>query len=343
MPRSVAVSHHLVKTIAIIALVICWQFQSIDGLSRIGRRHHRSFGVGRERPGALLKSRGADDNSNEFDETRDAKHAQHVPNDKGKRIVLIRHGCTYMNEYLSKDGTRWGDPHFTDVFDDDSLYRDSPLSPRGVRQARYLSEGLGRMIADGDGRGGSVIGDIQLIACSPLTRALQTMDIALSPHVPSGQRVPMIALPQASERVYLISDLGADTAVLKTQYPAVDFDSEIPDSKSSEWWYAPSSDDDVVEWRPHGQGQEYACPGEPTVAFNERMESLYDWLEAREEDCIALICHWGVIDYMTGQDFDNCEMRVIDFSTIRRTGFMLSDEDADELFRQGERSVMRDE
>ena len=33
-----------------------------------------------------------------------------------KRIVLIRHGCTYMNEYLSIPGSRWGDPNFTDVF-----------------------------------------------------------------------------------------------------------------------------------------------------------------------------------------------------------------------------------
>lgn len=48
-----------------------------------------------------------------------------------KRIVLIRHGCTYMNEYLSIPGSRWGDPNFTDVFtdpEDIAKYRDSYTS-----------------------------------------------------------------------------------------------------------------------------------------------------------------------------------------------------------------------
>ena len=74
----------------------------------------------------------------------------------GKTIVLIRHGCTYMNEYLSRPGSRWGDPGFTDVFsaeggqrggETDRFYRDSPLSPRGVRQAGRLSSRLGSRLS----------------------------------------------------------------------------------------------------------------------------------------------------------------------------------------------------
>lgn len=281
---------------------------------------------------------------------------------KSKRIVLIRHGCTYMNEYLSREGTRWGDPTFTDIFTDPSdiaKYRDSPLSPRGIGQAERLSCKLaGNNEDDGGYRinvdESNIIEEIELIACSPLRRALQTMELALYPNIWPGN-VPIVALPQASERVYLISDLGTSKVKLKEEYPIVDFDSEIPDNLSDAWWFSLNNeikDDSIatstidnyyIEWRPIGQGQTYSCPGEPLSAFNERMASLYDWLDSRDEATIALICHWGVIDWLTGSDFDNCEMRVVDFASMRRTGFMLTDEQADEVFGQGERCVVRDE
>ena len=266
-----------------------------------------------------------------------------------------------MNEYLSREGTRWGDPTFTDIFTDPNdiaKYRDSPLSPRGIKQAKRLSSKLapnndndGGYSINVDGR--NIIEEIELIACSPLRRALQTMEIALYPNVWPGN-VPIIALPQASERVYLVSDLGTNKVELKKEYPIVDFDSEIPDNLSDTWWLSSSFDnemkdnrtatiDNYIEWRPIGQGQTYACQGEPLSAFNERMASLYDWLDSRDEASIALICHWGVIDWLTGNDFDNCEMRIVDFASMRRTGFMLTDEQADEVFGQGERCVVSDE
>ena len=170
-----------------------------------------------------------------------------------KRIVLIRHGCTYMNEYLSIPGSRWGDPQFTDVFTDPkdiAKYRDSPLSDRGIRQAESLSSRLGK-------EDSKIIEEIQLIAMSPLTRALQTMEISLFPHVWPG-KLPIIALPQASERVYLISDFGTSTNQLKKQYPIVDFDTEIPSEKSDSWWisdYSLNTTTNYKEWRPCDDGQ----------------------------------------------------------------------------------------
>ena len=282
-----------------------------------------------------------------------------------KRIVLIRHGCTYMNEYLSKEGTRWGDPHFTDIFDDPAdiaLYRDSTLSPRGIRQAQKLCSRLAKEKSDANDAADSnsnsitnIIEEIELIACSPLTRALQTMEIALYPNIWPG-RVPITALPQASERVYLISDWGTNKEELKKQYPIVDFDSDM---ESDVWWFTSDEVNNITtstptmlaastttyneEWRPQDQYQMYATPGEREVTFNNRMIQLYDWLHARNESTIALICHWGVIDWLTGEDYDNCEIQVVDFNSLRRTGFMLSDAESDELFHQGERSVAQDE
>lgn len=66
------------------------------------------------------------------------------------------------------------------------------------------------------------------------------------------------------------------------------------------------------------------------------------WLDARTERTIALICHWGVIEYLTGDDYDNCQMKVVDFNSMKRTGFMVTDEEFSEIFKEGERSVIQD-
>jgi len=51
---------------------------------------------------------------------------------------------------------------------------------------------------------------------------------------------------------------------------------------------------------------------------------------------------WGVLEWLTGYNFDNCEMRVIDFAEMKRTGFMISDDEFNEIFKDGERSVIQD-
>jgi broad specificity phosphatase PhoE len=64
------------------------------------------------------------------------------------------------------------------------------------------------------------------------------------------------------------------------------------------------------EWRPHGEGQYYACPGEPEDVFEERMQQLLEWLRQRPEQCIVLVTHWGVLHYLVEadekSDVDNC-------------------------------------
>ena len=62
-----------------------------------------------------------------------------------------------------------------------------------------------------------------------------------------------------------------------------------------------------MEWRPYGQGQKYACEGEPDIIFNQRMMNLYKWIQNRNESNICLVCHWGVIRWFVGCEFENCE------------------------------------
>ena len=224
-----------------------------------------------------------------------------------KNIVFIRHGCTHMNEYLGRH-ISFGAPHFTDVFENqqerDEYYRDSPLSPRGVRQARELSQRSGS----------SIMGECDLVVTSPLTRALQTTEIGLGKHIRPD--TPIIALPQAAERLYLISDQGKPRHELQKAFPRVDFHSAFADRDKHKWWFAPSTEKAYIEWRPTGRGQKYACPGEPPEDFEDRMHALIAWLDARDERNIALVCHHGVIKWMLDMDFDNCQWKKVPFQVL---------------------------
>lgn len=220
--------------------------------------------------------------------------------------MFIRHGCTHMNEYLGRH-IAFGAPHFTDVFENqkerDEYYRDSPLSPRGVRQAQELSKRDGSTIME----------QCDLVVTSPLTRALQTVEIGLGKHLHSD--MPVIAIPQAAERLYLISDQGKPRHELQKAFPRVDFNTAFAEDQINQWWFTPNNHS-YVEWRPTGDGQKYACSGEPQEDFDNRMQSLMAWLDSRDEQSIALVCHWGVIDWMLDEDFDNCQWKRVPFQVL---------------------------
>lgn len=282
-----------------------------------------------------------------------------------KEIVLIRHGQTFMNEYIGGRGISFGEPGFTDIFQeptDREKYHDSPLSDVGIHQAKSLDfklqelkdknpgalEALGLVRppnANSTSANANFLNRLDLVVTSPLTRALQTFEFALYDHIveitDKTRDVPILAMAAASERLYLVSDMGKPKSELALRYPFVDFDTSFMYSHENgiqvlfdaesrgacdekncidEWHFIPSKEtaDNYVEWRPHGQGQSYACLGEPADHFDRRMSDLYYWLESREENCIAIVCHAGVIDWMTsGEEFANCELRVYAFDKLR--------------------------
>jgi broad specificity phosphatase PhoE len=248
-----------------------------------------------------------------------------------KRIVFIRHGRTYMNDFIN--GINFGTPGFTDVFPDtpenNFKYLDSPLGPTGLNQVKALNEmlralkenesGAPKALSLSDEESG-FLEDLDLVVTSPLTRALQTMEMGLYEHIQSRE-VPVVAVPQAAERIYLVSDHGKTRTELKGQYGFVDFDSGFhPDhGKDDLWHFVPTEEDakNYAEWRPHGEGQVYSCLGEPQHDFDRRMSELYFWLESREESTIAVVCHAGVIDWMLQEIFENCELRVVCFENLK--------------------------
>ena len=212
-----------------------------------------------------------------------------------KRLIMVRHGRTEMNEYLSQ--SPWGSPGF----EDPSLW-DTILTPTGISQARRLNADL---INSED------ISNVELVISSPLTRALMTANLAFEKVV--SYSIPRVALPLAAERLYLSSDIGRNKSELMLDHKVTllwDF-SLLPDG---DWWYTPDPGAVVTEWRPNDAT--YACPGEPEDVFRQRMSKLKKFLAERPEKTIALVAHWGVLKALTGKNFENCEMKVVDFSDL---------------------------
>lgn len=251
-----------------------------------------------------------------------------------KRVFLIRHGCTHMNEFLSKPGSRWGEPTFAD----DWSLRDSALSNRGISQAGQLHQFCENQ---------NLLHETDLIVVSPLTRALQTLEIGVLPYFKNRlkeKKIPLpkiIALPFASERVYMSSEIGSPVEELYKQFPFVDFKSGFNQvlHSSHEWWWTPSPGTGTAEWRPFGQGQTYINVGEPEQAFEYRMRQLYDWLATRKEKHIVLISHWAVFQFLSGHDFQNCEVKELTFDMLSRSGFSLTAEEEVAIFSKGERDM----
>ena len=176
----------------------------------------------------------------------------------------LRHARSLANEWMARPGNEWGSPTFRDDSSlvDARILQDESPSPLEL--------------------------PIDRILVSPLTRCLQTWEAT------GLTNVPVLAHPLLTERVYTASDTGRSVAELKQEFPDVDF-SLVED----EWWYTGSDHDD--EWRPHGEDQWYAVPGEPEAVFDARMERLKEYLSA-QDDRLLLVTHWGVLRALTGND-----------------------------------------
>lgn len=213
---------------------------------------------------------------------------------QAKKLILIRHGLTEMNELVHG---KWGTPDFVDA----KLW-DTKLSPIGIQQTQQLNAAMK------DVNGNSInTSEIQLLVSSPLHRALHTSELVFKDKLPSN--VTRIAHPLFRERVYMSSEIGQQKHVISALHPEWNYD-HLPDGEN--WWYEHKSDEDkksYVEWRPK-DGQ-YSVPGEPREVFRSRVIEARLWLLARPEDCIAVVAHKVFLRALTGRIFDNCEAAVV--------------------------------
>lgn len=265
---------------------------------------------------------------------------------KATELLCIRHGVSLANEFI---GNRWGSPSFRDdpnlvdaALSKNGIQLTKTELPKQLLQQDEFKSFLMRTKNETTN---SNNGGVELVLISPLTRCLQTYVYGVEPVLRKllneqddfqndndSQRrklpIPVLAHPLLRERVYTASDTGRPVAVLEEEFPSIDFSEchkarkkrkgvEGKNDANDIWWYTGldengTIDQDYKEWRPHGQGQWYAVPGEPAAVFEKRMEELKNWLFQRKETKILLVTHWGVLRYLSdGVRWENSEAKII--------------------------------
>lgn len=195
-----------------------------------------------------------------------------------KTLHCVRHGITEMNMYLKQfeyDAADFKDP----------LMYDTILTPEGRAGAAQVASIAARLHPKPE-----------VLLVSPLTRAIQTAQLAFPHH--DG---PVHVEPLCRERVWHASDIGQSPQRLQQAFqedPRFKFE-HLPDV----WWYT-------------GQPEKPLEPcQEPEDVFADRVQLLKQRLLERPEQCIAIVAHWGLLHELTGgHEFKNCEIKTYTLS-----------------------------
>jgi len=188
-----------------------------------------------------------------------------------KVIHTMRHGTTEMNIYLTKNP--YGSMGFKDP-----LFYDTRLTPQGKAGAQAAASTAKALTPKPE-----------VLVVSPLTRAMQTADLAFAHY--DG---PVLVEPLARERVWLSSDVGRPPSELREEFQGSRYTFDhLPDI----WWYN------------GGRRDPKHVVLEPEDVFEERVEKFRHWLLQRPERVIAVVAHWGLLMQLTGESYENCEIR----------------------------------
>ena len=214
----------------------------------------------------------------------------------GKRLIFIRHAEGWHNkDYYEKPN------YMEDHLGETEAYWDARLTPEGEKQSWNLAQKM-------QWRNQAQL--VELVAVSPLTRAIQTASIAF-PNITvkdatggeMQRRVPFVATSLARERVWTHQcDRRRPRHVLETEFPHVNF-SEIQEGDDDEMWPHKEIDPDPFN----------------STAVATRGVRFLDWLWQRPEREIAIVSHWVFMRTLLRQfdhkelhaDFGNAEMRMV--------------------------------
>lgn len=210
-----------------------------------------------------------------------------------KRIIFVRHAEGWHNkDYYEKPN------YMEDGLGETEAYWDARLTPDGEDQSRTLAMKL---------QWRQQSGLIQLVAVSPLTRALQTASFGIPSVIDPKTnqpwpRPPFVATSLARERVWTHQcDRRRDKLLLAREFPHVDF-SEIREGEDEMWAHK----EDV----PHPQN---------STACRTRGVRFLHWLWQRPETEITVVTHWMFLLHLFSHypeheslnaNFSNAEMRM---------------------------------
>jgi len=191
---------------------------------------------------------------------------------RSKRVIFLRHGQSLYNAAKV-----------------DPMINDAALTEKGRRQAKRAARKLKR------------IQGVELVVVSPLTRALQTMEIALRSQVEKG--TPVFVNPLAREITCGSDDLGSTPEQLQERFPSLDFS-----HLDRVWWYTGTSGDDQGDPNLSYQRYRESEFDEPKRVYQPRLAALKKWILKRKEPVIVVVAHNRVIEKLTGVCAGNCEI-----------------------------------
>jgi broad specificity phosphatase PhoE len=200
-----------------------------------------------------------------------------------KRVLLLRHGRTEMNDYLN--AVPYDSPGFVDP-----MLVDTRLTEIGRAQAADAAHTLSARV------------DIELVVCSPLTRALATAELAFARR--GGAPLPVVVHPLCAERRWHGADLGRERSALEREFAGAHIDWSLVPAQGG-WGYTP-----------HPPPKRGPIVEETEGDFIARLAAFCEWLDTRPESTIAVTTHWGVIVALTGQQVDNCALLEREFAEL---------------------------
>ena len=192
-----------------------------------------------------------------------------------KKLVFIRHAEGWHNKDAREIPNYFKDE--LGLASTSLKYWDAALTPEGETQCAALALRLQEQV-----------GSLELVAVSPMTRALQTATLAF-PN--ASARPPFLATSLARERVWLHAcDGRRPRSELQRDFAHVDF-GEVT-----------SEIDEMFELK------ENEPSDRNSTRCAERATRLLQWLHARPEQGIAVVSHWVFLTHLF-QPFAHAEFR----------------------------------
>jgi len=173
-----------------------------------------------------------------------------------KRVIFVRHGQGAHNASFKNQGIV--DPHLTDV---------------GEGQVATLNEALR-----------PILQEVELVAVSPITRALQTATGGFA-----GSKAKWAVTPLLREWLVSPCDTGRSKSVLLSAFPVLK-KWEGGNDLDEIWWST------QTEWGLH-----------------QRIEQLEAWISSRPERTIAVVGHGGLFGQMLGFHLKNCGFQWVEW------------------------------
>lgn len=132
--------------------------------------------------------------------------------DEQKQVYFVRHGHSTYNEWRDRSFSCWTSPPCSGFCIGDPLLFDAGLSETGRQQVLDLPAAV---------RAAGLTETVELIVCSPLSRAIETALGGFEQIVLTSRAVPLVACGLAAEVVDTACDIGKTVPALQQAYPQV--------------------------------------------------------------------------------------------------------------------------